>query len=437
MPPFLRVVARIKKIMTEDFLQYIWNNGLFFSDKNSLQTTDGEKIKIISRGIHNKNSGPDFFNAKIKIGKTIWVGNAEVHIKSSDWISHSHSQDDAYQNVILHIVAHHNKEIYLNKKEKIPTLILKYDKLLDENYEKLMQSSKWIACQEEINKVDKFKINLWINTLIIERLEKKAEEILSILEKNENNWEESFYQVLLKSFGLKVNAESFLQLAQSLPLKYITKHKDNLLQTESLLQGQAGMLEENLQDEYYRQLQDEYKFLRTKFSLEPLPKLMWKFSKLRPPNFPTIRISQIANLLHKQNNLFSKIISSDNAKQLVKLFETHATKYWDNHFVFGKETKQQKRKLLGLSATDSVIINAVATTLFAYGSSKNDDNLINIALELLEETKIENNSIINNWKELIEFKQNAFNSQALLHLKKNYCDNKKCLDCDIGQSIIF
>ena len=420
--------------MNEDFLQYIWKYKLF--DEKSLISNTGEKIKVVNVGEHNRDAGPDFFNAKIKIDQTLWVGNVEVHINSSDWIKHAHHQNKAYDNVILQVVLLNDADIKRTNGGIIPTIELKFDDKLFDNYQKLLKNELWIPCQTDIQKVEKFMIDYWLHNLMIERLEKKSNHILQNLLINKNNWEEAFYQQLAKNFGFKLNAEPFELLAKSIVLNYLAKHKNNLNQLESMFFGQAGMLnKEYPTDEYFQNLKKEYLFLKRKFNLKPIENHLWKFLRLRPSNFPTIRIAQFVKLLYQSSGLFSKIISVENIDELFKLFEVSASEYWDTHYVFNKETAKRK-KSLGKLAFYSIVINTIVPFLFVYGKSKGDEVIKKKALLFLEIIPPEKNSIITHWNDLGIRADNAFYTQALLQLKNEYCSFKNCLKCQIGNTII-
>ena len=421
--------------MKEDFLHYIWKYKLF--DTSELLTQNNEQTEIISFGLHNTDAGPDFFNGKVKIGKTIWAGNIELHIKSSDWIKHKHSFDKAYDNVILHVVYDNDVTIKDKDGNAIPTLELKSlisGELIDK-YNNLIQSKDWIPCGKQIKTVNEFTINSWINRLAIERLERKSEEIQETLQFNKNNWEETFYQYLFKYFGLKVNALPFEQLAKNTSLKIIEKHND-LFSIEALLYGQAGYLDDNLEDEYFSKLKKEYHFLKSKFDLTPLDKSLWKLLRLRPSNFPTIRISQLANLMNNHTRLFARIIEAKSVKELQQLFIVQASMYWDTHYQFGAEVKDKKIKKIGINTINNIIINVIVPFTFVYGKAKQNEELVNKSLSLLENIKAENNSIIKKWTELGVKSSNAMQTQSLIELKNNYCSQKKCLNCSIGNKII-
>jgi len=421
--------------LPEDFFQYLWENKLFLS--HNIRSTEGEKIEVIDPGLKNTNSGPDFFNAKIKINTTLWAGNIEIHKYSSDWYKHKHNTDKAYENVILHVVGQNDTPVERKKGGFIPTLILSYPEKLKTNYQNLLEAKTWIACQNQLHKIDPVFLQLGFNRLMIERLELKTQSILQCLEQNKNNWNETFYQVLAKMFGFKVNALPFELLAKSLPLSVLSKHKNNKAQIEALLFGNSGLLNTQLMgDNYYIQLRDEYSFMYKKYGLKGIESHLWKFMRLRPGNFPTIRIAQFAALLCKSDALFSKIIEIKNLEDLIQLFNVVASEYWDTHFSFNKRSKKTAKKELGESSIHILIINVVISFLFVYGEKQNKEFLKNRALDLLEQLPPENNSIICKWKELGIKVRSAFESQALLQLKNNYCEKKKCLNCQIGVKLV-
>jgi len=423
------------KIIPEEFLQYIWENRLF-SDEN-LQTTNGEKLEIINVGRRNTDSGPDFFNARIKIDDTIWVGNIEIHKNSSDWIRHKHQADKAYNSVILHVVEINDLPIMRSISEEIPTLILKYPVQLKTNYQNLLDSKTWIACQNQFHKIDPIILQLGFNRLMIERLEDKTSEILARLQANNNDWNATFYQMLARMFGFKVNAVPFELLAKSLPLEVLAKHKNNLFQLESLLFGNSGLLNDQLLgDDYYLNLRNEYSFLYKKYQLKGIESHLWKFMRLRPGNFPTIRISQFAALIHRSHGMFSKITEIANLDELKQLFKVEASEYWKLHYSFNKQTSRNWVKELGANSINTLIINVVIPFLFVYGEKQNKEHLKNRSLEFLEQLPAEGNSIIERWGEMGVVARSSFESQALLQLKNRYCERKKCLNCQIGVKLV-
>lgn len=421
--------------MKEDFLHYIWKHKLFSQD--NLETTEGEKIDILNTGSHNIDAGPDFFNAKIKIGKTLWAGNVEIHLRSSDWEKHNHHIDKAYDNTILHVVFENDAKLTGKQNLKIPTLALgeKINRKFITRYEGLISSRHRIPCEEEISKVNSFTIDSWLERMLVQRLERKSTDILQRFEQNKNNWEETFYHLIAKNFGFKLNAQPFEELSRALPLSVLAKHKNNLLQTEAMLFGAAGLLGKKYSEEYPRLVKKEFDFLKTKFKLPESIHSPWKFLRLRPANFATIRIAQFAELVHRSSHLFSKILECETTNQLIKLFDVSASEYWNTHYVFGKSSAS-RQKNLGSTAIENIIINTAAPVIFAYGMYRREENFKERALKFLEDIPTENNSIIKKWESLQIKSDSAFRSQALLELMNQYCVEKKCLSCSIGNKLI-
>jgi len=421
--------------MTEEFLHYVWKYRLF--DNSGLITSEGEPVEIIKTGEHNFNSGPDFFNAKVKIGETVWAGNVEIHINASDWKKHLHQEDKAYNNVILHVVFNLDQLIERTNGEIIPAIELKetIDRNLFSKYSSFKLSKDWIACENQIAEISPLVIQNWIDRLLVERLESKSNEILYRLKQNNNNWEETFYQLLAKNFGFKINAEPFELLARSLPQQLLSKMKDNPLQIEAVVFGQSGMLDKTFEDNYPRLLQNEYSFLKHKFRLSPVDSHVWKFLRLRPMNFPTIRLSQFSSLIQKSSHLFSKVLDVENTEQIKLLFDVSASEYWNTHYTFDQPSVNNI-KSLGESAIENIIINTIVPILFVYGKHKKNELYVERALALLEALKAEDNSIIKKWKEIKVSVKTAHSSQALLQLKNNYCNFKRCLHCSIGTNLL-
>jgi len=420
--------------MKEEFLQFIWEHGLF--NRTNLQTVDGKSLEIISTGQPNTNSGPDFFNARIRIDETIWAGNIEIHQKSSHWYQHHHDTDAAYNNVILHVVELHDKSVQV-KKHELPTLEISYPPAILKNLEQLLKSGRWIACEDKLSDVDPFILRFWFSSLMIERLQSKTNDILAILQQNKNNWNETFYQLLSRNFGMKTNALPFELLAKSLPLNILSKHKNNLFQIEALLFGQSGLLNEALLgDDYFLALRKEYSYLYQKYGLSGMESHIWKFMRLRPINFPTIRIAQLAMLIHHSSALFSRILETNDLDDLRQLFDVSASEYWDNHYRFNKISEENKPKTLGETAFNNLVINTIAPLLFVYGDQHLDQAMKDRALLLLEKTAPESNQIIRKWNELGIDSRSAFETQALIQLKNSYCEVKKCLHCQLGAKII-
>ena len=421
--------------MPEEFLHYIWENRLF--NQQELKTENGEKIEIIHQGKRNTHAGPDFFNARIKIEDTIWAGNVEIHQKASDWNKHQHQNDKAYDNVILHVVENADMETNSTSGNPIPVIQLHYPEKLARNYRELLDSKSWIPCEKQFHKVDPIHLQLGFNRLMIERLESKTQEILDKLEQNNNDWNETFYQFLARMFGFKVNALPFELLSRSLPLSILGKHRNNLFQLEALLFGNAGLLNDQLLgDDYFLSLREEYSFLYKKYKLKAIESHLWKFLRLRPVNFPTIRISQLEALIQKSEALFSKIVETEKLEDLRNLFHVKASEYWDTHYNFNKTTGKKMVKEMGDSSIQILIINVVIPFLFVYGEKQNKHFLKNRALDLLEQLPAESNSVTKKWNELGVNTRTAFETQALLQLKNNYCETKKCLNCQLGAKLV-
>ncbi|MDP4268144.1 MAG: DUF2851 family protein [Bacteroidota bacterium] len=421
--------------MSEEFLYYIWEFGLF--NKKDLCTTNGDELIILNPGFRNKDSGPDFTNARIKIGNTTWSGNIEIHINSSDWILHKHNESNLYNSVILHVVINNNKIIKFKSNIEIPTLSLKerINKELYSKYSNFCSSKLWIPCKNSINNADKLIINNFIESLSLERLEDRISEIKTNLIIHKNDWNEILYQRIALGFGFKTNSSQFELLAKYTPLNIILKNKDNPKIIESLLYGQAGLLSENYKDKYPGQLLEEYLYLKQKYSLKNISIIPWKFMRMRPMNFPTIRISQFADLLNNFSGLFSRIIDCKYLEDIKSLLKLKASEYWNNHYIFD-EISDFRVKELGDLSSDILIINAIIPVVFAYGKILNSEKYINRAISLLENVKGEKNNIIKKWDSLGIKGESAFYTQGLLQLYNNYCLSKKCLECRIGNNIL-
>ena len=420
----------------EEFLHFLWRTKKI--QPEHLVTTDGRVIDILDFGTYNVDSGPDFFNAKINIEGTVWAGNIEMHVFSSDWKRHKHQHDKAYENVILHVVYENDKDILLsNENTSIPTLALKgkIPKSFVDNYFNLMQSKALIPCQNMISTVAFEKIELWKYTLAIDRLYHKSQQVSDILLSTGNDWEETLYIMLARYFGAKVNTEPFERLARSLPLKVVNKNKDKRDTLDALFFGQAGMLMANYEDEYFVRLKKEYQFQQKKYSLKPIDPVAWKFSKMRPMNFPTIRIAQFSGLMYRVTFLFSQIRESTYPAEIRQMLHSDVTEYWYDHYRFGTLSSAMKKNT-SIDFVDLLLINAIAPVLYHYGRSSGDEKCIDVAIKLLEAIGSEKNSVIDHWKELGISSKTAFDSQALIHLKNNYCNEFKCLSCKIGNEIM-
>ncbi|WP_321286523.1 DUF2851 family protein [uncultured Sunxiuqinia sp.] len=419
--------------MNEAFLQFIWKHKLFSTEQLKV---DRQPVQILQVGQHNSDAGPDFFNSRIKIGETTWAGNVEIHQKASDWYRHQHETDEAYNNVILHVVRDNDEEIRNSKGELIPAMVLDYPKHLEANYQLLLKSDRWIACADRFHEADPMALQIWFHGLMIERLQQKTQNIVDRLEQNKNDWNETFYQMLARNFGFKVNDQPFEMLAHALPLQILGKHKNNLFQVEALLFGTAGLLNEQLLgDDYYLALRKEYSFLYKKYRLKSVETHIWKFLRLRPVNFPTVRLAEFAAHIHQSSALFSSLVELDDLAEIQKLFKVQASEYWDTHYRFNKASAKRK-KVLGDTAFQNLMINTVVPFLFIYGEYHNQAHLKEKALDFLERIPAEKNSIISNWQKLGVDVRSAYDSQALIQLKNCYCNPKKCLNCHVGTKLI-
>ena len=421
--------------ISEELLYYVWNLKRF--DTLDLKTTQGDAIQIKKWGTRNHNSGPDFLQAQIKIGDQLWAGHVEMHIRASDWHKHGHHEDPAFQNVILHVVYHSDDKIRLPNNESLHCLELKkrIDPGLVQTYQQLLASQAWIPCAANTRSISSLSLQSWYERLLVERLSLKTAKIQRELDALENDWEEVFYRLMARNFGFKVNGDAFYQLAARTPRKLLIKHKDRLRDIEALLFGQAGFLEGHFEDDYPKSLQNQYVFFKRKYQLQPMTSHLWKFMRMRPANFPTIRIAQLSILLFKSEHLFSKVLAAANYREILHLFSSDVSSYWKTHYTLEKETASKSKKL-GRSSLDLITINTIVPILFHYGQFHRQDKFCSKALQLLDQIKAEKNHIIGKFAGLDFPVKSALDSQALLQLKSNYCDQKKCLSCAIGGSIL-
>lgn len=421
--------------MREDFIHFLWQTKRF--DLKALQTTKGEPIRIIHPGIHNLNSGPDFCGARIQIGTTEWAGNVEMHVRSSDWYKHGHQTNRAYNNVVLHVVYEEDRIINRDTGEPLACLELKgrIPHHLFARFLKLYAEKSWIPCISFLPGIQETHINLWLNRCLVERMEQKVGKINDWLSLMKNDWEVVFYILLARSFGQSINGLPFEQLALNTPLKLISKYRNSLFQLEALLFGQAGFLEGKLEDNYPVKLQEEYHFLKSKYGLQPLQKEVWKFSKLRPANFPTIRLAQFAYLLYATDHLLGKVLAANSILEIENMFNVKLSNYWIDHYVWDRPSAKVK-KTLGQGAVHSIIINTILPFIFAYGAIHGNKNYMENALQLMETLPAEKIRLIEKFGQLGVKVHSASISQALIHLKNNYCDSKKCMKCGIGNYIL-
>ncbi|MBN8640193.1 MAG: DUF2851 family protein [Flavobacteriales bacterium] len=420
--------------MREDFIHYIWLYKKF--DFSNLITQQGEPISIIHCGNYLQNAGPDFFNAQIVISNQKWAGNIEIHIKSSDWYLHHHEKDDNYNNVILHVVWQHDAPIFRKDNSEIPVLELKKYVASDEliKYQNLVAPKSWIYCEKQIKNVNEFVLSNWLERLFLERLERKSLPIQELLSETENDWEAVLFCLLAKNFGLNTNGDIFLKVAKSIPFSVIRKESLEVSYLEALLFGQAHLLPTNPEDQYVKELQSWFDYLVLKYKIKPILIEPIQFFKHRPDNFPTIRLAQFCMLYHLHRNLFSKIIAAESVVSIYKLFEVSVSSYWKTHFTFEK-VSPKKEKYLSKAFIDLIIINTLIPIKFAYAKSLGKDESEQL-IEWISHIVAEKNTIIDKFTFFGMEANNAFQSQALLQLKNEYCNHKKCLRCAIGLELI-
>lgn len=423
--------------MQEDFLHFIWKYKKF--DIGKARTTANSYLSILDFGIHNHNSGPDFFNARIEIDHQLWAGNVEIHLKSSDWYLHRHETDPNYDNVILHVVWEDDIEVFRKDNSTIPTLELK--KLVHpdslENYKSLLLkgSRKWINCEKDFHLFDDFTMENWLERVYFERLEKKSIKIAEMLKFTENNWEQVLFKLLFRNFGLKVNADSFESIANSIDFKVIQKLGNSPFRMEALFFGQAGMLNEDIDQVYFKSLKSEYQFLKKKYNLVESTVISPHFFRLRPDNFPTIRLSQLSQLYTKIPHLFAEVIKTTNKKEIYRLFDSATSEFWESHYTFNKEHKVRKKKFTQ-SFIDLLIINTIVPFKYCYLKETGDKGTADILI-IVEQLDQEKNSIVENFNFLrSRTATNSTHSQALVQLKSEYCDKNACLNCGLGVKLI-
>lgn len=421
--------------MKEELLHYLWQHKLFFTTE--LKTSMDEFIEVISIGVQNENSGPDFFNAKIRIGEQLWAGNVEIHLKSSDWYVHHHEVDPNYDTVILHVVWQHDVEVYNCENNEIPTLELQsfVSKEVLKSYQNLFSKQRrWVNCENDIQSVNAFVLSNWKERLYFERLEEKSILIVSLLQKTKHNWEAVLFVLLAKNFGLKVNADAFMQMATSIDFAIVRKERGNQMKLESLFFGQLEMLNGESESSYFNLLKKEYNYQQKKYKLQDVNRSSVEYFRLRPPNFPTIRISQFATLFNTQQNLFSALMQLKRVDEFYRLLAAKTSSYWEIHYTFEKESAKRTKKL-SKSFIDLLLINTVIPLQFVYLKEKGKPNM-NRILELIKQLKPEKNSIVSKFNELNISSKNAFESQAFIHLKKRYCTPQKCLQCAVGNYLL-
>ena len=420
--------------MKEDLLQFIWKFQYF--NRNELRCIDGDEVRILHPGTFNSNQGPDFKEAKIKINNILWSGNVELHINSSHWHTHHHSEDTNFNNVILHVVWNHDTEIKDANGSVLSTIELqsRVSKLLLEKYRRLKENAQFIACENLSSGFGSLALNSWKQRLVAERLIIKSKNIFTDLQQTNYHWEETFWWLIAANFGLTLNSGVFKKMARSLPLSLVAKHKKNIIQVEALLYGQAGLLSKTFEDKYPKMLQKEYFFYQKKYKLSPVDEELY-YLRMRPANFPTIRLAQLAMLICSSEHLFSKIKETESVDELKKMFSVTANDYWHYHYIFD-EVSDYKIKKLGSQMVDNIIINTVVPVIFSYGLHHSEEALKEKAIRWLEEIAPEKNTITQGFERLSYSNKSAFDSQAYIQLKKEYCDHHLCLQCAIGNSIL-
>jgi hypothetical protein len=419
--------------MNESLLQYLWKNSLF--SPLNLRTTAGDDMQVLDTGRLNHNAGPDFLNARIRIGPTIWAGNIELHVKSSDWFKHNHVNDPVYQSIILHVVY---EEDELISDAGFPTLVLKphLDELIVERYRTLMSEPQRIPCAGRLTEVPELIREAWMERMLAERWEQRLEEWTLLWEQSGKDWRTLLYYRLAANFGFHVNRDAFLELALSIPLNILVRHRNSLQKTEAMLFGQAGLLPQRHQDEYSETLEKEYHFLRRKYQLTPLLPYRWKFLRLRPSNFPTIRIAQFAMLVHTSLELFARMMEIHNWDELYPLMDLAAGSYWDNHYRFAEPTSEVQPKRIGQEAIANIMINTVAPMQYLYARLQGKTELMEVSLSLLQSLKPEKNKITRVWNDIGVYASDAARSQSLLQLYNSYCMPRACLNCAIGNRLL-
>lgn len=423
-------------MITEAFLHYLWKNRLF--QFLNVYTTDGLPLSIVSTGYHNSDAGPDFKQAVIRIDDMLWAGDVEIHIRSSDWYRHHHQEDEKYRSVVLHVVYEHDMEIQHSQTENYPTLELKnlipHD--IYQQYERLRSSPDQIACSSWLNDMSSLQLNSLISEMTMERLLRKQRHVLEVVAQCHDDWNEGLYRHVAAGFGFKTNASVFEMLAQSLPYKIISHHSDSKLQIAALVFGQAGMLSQPIEDEYFIALKYEYDYLRYKYGLSPIETYHWNLLRLRPCNFPCVRLSQFAAFLYKFPNLRGYLLESVDTKTMFRQFAVKADDYWQYHYHFGKKNMLPHSVTLGSSAISLLMINTVIPFLFAFHKFSGQDHLLEGDVAMLSELPFEDNKLTRMFSDSPFPKQNAMDSQALIELQTHYCQPKKCLDCAIGTYVL-
>ena len=416
-------------------MQYVWKHRLWRSE--DMVTNTGKKVRVVDPGLLNTDAGPDFFNAKIEIDGHMWVGNVEMHYRATDWKRHRHDSDKAYDSVILHVVAKDDAPVRRTNGELIPQVVLEVSPQFNADYASLVGATIEVPCATKIKQVPHLTIVEWVEGLAFERLHGKVERIHQLLDSFNGSWEDVCYVTLARNFGFGINNDAFERLARRTPLRLLGKHSDSVLQIEALLFGQAGMLDAQKpgMDSYYNQLCTEYAFLSNKFQLTPMEKESWKLFRIRPQNFPYRRIAMLAQFIEGGFRMMNRILDAEGEKEMRALFEVELSGYWTKHYTFGKPN-ERATATLSRSSIDIILINTVAPLLYAYGELTGNYEMTDKAIKLLEDLRAENNSIVSHFVAYGIDCPDALSSQALVQLKREYCDARKCIYCKIGHHLL-
>lgn len=423
----------------EQLLHYCWKHKMF--PLGALHTTEGLVVEVIDPGLHNRNAGPDFFNAKVKINGELWVGNVEIHDKSSDWYTHGHDRDEHYNNVVLHVAGVIDGEVRTANGLTPPQMQLDVPETVCRNYEVLQQADNYPPCYKIVPSLSGLMVHSWMSALETERLERKTEDICRRAAHCQGSWEAAYFITMARNYGFGINGDAMEQWAMNIPLGSVGHHRDDLFQLEAFFLGQAGLLdprsipvrhrEDALADDYFQRLMSEYNYLAHKFGMKPIDYRLWRFLRLRPQNFPHIRISQLARLYFLRKAGLSQLVECKDVRAAERLLDTSVTDYWKTHYAFGCESAPSEKRL-SASSINLLLINTVVPVLFAYGRHKHDERLCDRAFSFLEQLRAENNHIVRMWKECGLRVDNAGDSQALIQLKNEYCDKRDCLRCRFG-----
>ena len=424
----------------EELLHYIWKHKIL--PLHELRTNQGRVVEVLNPGFHNTNAGPDFTGAKIKIDGTVWAGNVEIHVRTSDWFRHHHDKDENYDNIILHVVSVIDQPLYYPNGQEIPQLQIDVPQYIRDNYSELRTNDINPRCRNVVSTLPTLLIHNWLTSLTLERFEQRTQQIMQRRDQLDKNWEDTLFVTLARNFGFGINGDAFEQWAQSIPMNAVAKHRDNLFQIEAIFFGQAGLLdipdnqEKTAYPAHFHKLAKEYQYLRQKFSLTPMDSSAWKFLRLRPQNFPHIRIAQLAMIYYEQRLNLSKLINAETTDEVYGLLLTHVSDFWKTHYSFTSEASRSSEKHLSQSSLNLIIINTVAPILFAYGKYKSDNELCQKAFDLWQDVKPEQNYITRQWEAAGVTCQNAGDSQALIQLTNRYCKSRDCLRCQFGYEYI-